>query len=135
MTSFAKLKQLDEKEQDKLYQDTIARCAPIARDVCKLVAEHAERYPFGDKAQASDQSHELAQAIIALMVERDVRWNDRDFIIQLALQPIDGAKVIITDAFSKSWNSILTGIVGKKVSELSFTEIDALLKKGQDIEK
>lgn len=133
-TNFKKLRQLTKKEQDKLYADLLERTVPIAREVTKLIAARIDAYPFGDNAQQSDQSHELAQEIIALFVERDVRWNDRDFIIQLALQPLDGIKSVLSTAFDRSWNILLSGILGKKITELHFSEVDALMRKGHEVD-
>lgn len=131
--NFRKLRAKTEKEQDKLYKETLERCVPIAKEITKLIGEHAETYPFGSDAQASDESHTLSTKIITLFIERGVRWTDRDFIIQLALQPIDGVKTIMAQSFDRSWNLVLTGILDKKISELTFPEVDALLKKGQDL--
>lgn len=131
-SNFKKLRQLSEEEQKQLYADLLERTIPVAREVTKLIAAHADTYPFGDNAQASDDSHKLAEEIIALFIERNVRWNDREFIMQLVLQPASGAKDILHTAFDRSWNTLLTGILGKKVTELDFVEVDALMRKGHE---
>lgn len=133
--NFKSLKKLEKKDEDKLYAALLERCVPVAREITKLVAEHADKYQFGDAAQTSDSSHTLAEEVIALMVERNIRWNDRAFIIQLALQPLDGVRAILDDAFEKSWTRVVTGIIGKKASDLTIGEVDAYLQKGTKIDE
>ena len=132
-SAFSKMKKKakdDAKAEDLLHEARLERCVPVAKAIVKFVGESAEAYAFGDAAQESDSTETLAKKIIELMVEADIKFSDREFIMQLAKQPLDFAKEAVDRGFGRSWQITLTGLFGKPVTDVTITEIDALMKKG-----
>lgn len=132
--SFNKIRKETEKNLEEAHKLRLERCVPVAREIIKLFASKADTVAMGEVEQNHVDFQDLAVEIMKLMLEKDVRWVDREFVFQLALQPMTFSQNIATTSLNNSWNTALTGLFGKKSSELTFKELDILLKKGDAIE-
>lgn len=129
---FAKIQKAAEKEGEKLHQARLTRCIPIAREIQDLVAHRT--LPLGDDVQTSQEYNDCAIEVLQLLLDRNVHWTDREFIFQLALQPLSFVKEIVTNSLTNSWTSTLTGLFGKSINELTMEDVDKALRKAPEEE-
>jgi hypothetical protein len=125
--SFAKIRKGLEKDDEKLHKERLDRCRPVAREVSALL--EGLQLPIGDDVQNEKAYEEASIKVLQLFLDRDVRWVDREFIFQLALQPMSFVKEIVSNSLQNSWNQTITGLFGKKTSDLTMADVDNAMKK------
>lgn len=130
--NFAKVRKNQEKENDKLHQERLERCIPVAREISSIIEK--AQLPLGDDVQHAKEYEKASIAVLELLLERNVRWVDREFIFQLALQPVTFVKDIVTTSLQNSWTHTVAGLFGKKTSELTMSEVDNALRKAPEEE-
>lgn len=135
MIKLKDIKKKQEKEADKLHDARLKRCIPVARDINRLLASKIDEMPMGDDVQTSTEYDKVAVDVLALLLKANINWSDRQFVLQLALQPISFVKDIVDNAMAQSWSRVVTGLFKKPASELLMSDVDAALKEGEKIEE
>lgn len=133
--SFEKIRKNVEKNEDALHKERLERCIPVARLLLKHILAKVDEIPFGDDVQNSDEYDKLSSELLLILLENNIRWSDRQFVFQLALQPLAFPKDIVDNALTQHWNVALTGLFGKRISELTMLDLDERLKRGDKIEE
>lgn len=128
--NFAKLRKEAEKEDDKLHKARLERCVPVAREISALL--ETLQLPIGDDVQNEKAYSDASLKVLQILLDRNVRWVDRDFVFQLALQPATFVKDIVTNSLQNSWSHTLTGLFGKKTSDLTMEDVNKALMKAPD---
>lgn len=132
--SFKKIRKAAEKVDDKLHKERLDRCIPVARELIKLVASKADTIALGDVPQTHESFDELALDILKLFLEKNVNWVDKEFIFQIALQPMTFAQNIAIDSLSRSWNTAVSGLFKKNFAQLTMADVDEKLRVGDEVE-
>jgi len=137
MSNFAKARKeakKTEKAMEKAHEERLEKCVPVAREILKLVLSKVDSYPMGDKAQDSQENDDLSKEVLQLMLDHNIRWVDRQFVLQLALQPMSFVKDVIDTALGRTWEVTLTGLFKKKVSDLTLADVETCLRSGEPLE-
>lgn len=135
MANFDRIRKEQEKNLEAAHQVRIERCVKTARKILAALATEIETVPMGDVKQDHPGYDSLTKKFLAVMLEDNIHWVDRDFVFQLALQALSFPANIAQDSLNHSWNNAITGLFGKPVRELLASEVDAALKKGDAIEE
>ena len=131
MSTFAKVRKGQEKESDRLHKARLERCVPVAKEVSAILEKL--QLPMGDDVQESKEYNDAAVQILQLFLDRDVNWVDREFIFQLALQPLSFVKDLVTNSLQNSWTHTLTGLFGKEMRDLTMNDVNnAMMKAPED---
>ena len=130
---FEKMKKKMDKEIDKKHAERMARAVPQAKAVLKMILSKLDEMELGDVTADDTAFHGISKDILSYFVEENVRWSDREFIFQLAMQAIDFPRQIIERANNQNWDFAVAGATGKKYVDLGFKDVDALVKKGVEI--
>lgn len=124
-------KQLDENEA--LHQEMLDKCIPIAQEVFKMIYESGMKMGDGDFVKTRPPEYiEASKRIIDMMVEKNISWIDREFIFQLALQPLSHIKSIVMQDLQRTFEHQICSVFGvTSFDELTMKQIqDGLLRIG-----
>lgn len=129
-----KNKQKEERELDRLHKERLERCIPVAKDILRLLAQNIDVMPLGDDVQESAEYDRVACEMLALILKANLYWHDRDFILQLALQPLSFTKDIVSNSMQTSWSKAIAGLFKKPSSRLLMSDVNEALQNGEPIE-
>lgn len=120
---------MDEAKQKTLYEDRIARCVPVAKKVLDILHAHLPELELGDSQTSAKSISPVAASVLALFLEENIHWCDKDFILQLALQPAVSLNEVLGTSFGISWDKAVGKAFGGKDSlDLTFKDVDEMLK-------
>lgn len=120
--------EIDQKMTPDEMQERVDACTPVARQVIKLIAERIDEIELGKVENVSKTTPAIANDVLQLMLDNDVRWFDITFIMQLVLQPFAHVSEKLAVSHSVSFDKFIEKKVGKPVHELTTREVDAGLK-------
>jgi len=129
MSLFDKLKKKREVVSNQLTKQRDNRCIPIAKEIIKKLAEYET--PMGSflTPEKTKQDYTpLAEDILKLLLEKDVLVGDVSFIFQLALQPYQFLKELVTDSVNDSITKAAEKFWGKEETKVTMKELDKVLK-------
>lgn len=111
-------------EQDKLHQERLDRCRPVAKKLLTILAKHQEGdVVMGENDAVKTSVTPVAEEIIAMMLAEDIHWSDRQFIFQLAMQPVATLGEVLENAFSISWERAMQNKWGKDAVDLKISDV------------
>jgi len=120
-------------ERDELYQARIARCAPVSKKVIAIVAKNLDSIVLGESVDCDRSILETAREILELFVAENVRWADRAYVLQLVLQPFAHLNEKISASLDMSWDKALGILFKKDYLDLTFVELDEVLKQKPEV--
>ncbi len=129
-----KQRQKEQKEIDKQHEERLARCIPVARECLNVLLSKTATLPMGDDVQFSEDYYKLATEFLTIFLKNNINWSDREFILQLAMQPFEYPKNIALNSIGLSWDRALTGVFGKPVQQLTMVDVDKLLRKADVVD-
>ena len=126
-----KLFKKKDKEKD-LTRERNEKVIPIAQDVLKLVADAA--LPMGDNVHAHDnvKFDAVSKKILELLLEKDIKYVDTNFLFQLVLQPLEIIKETVVLSLKRSFDLAETKAMGKEYREITLQDMDNLIKFGEN---
>lgn len=126
-------KRMEEAQIEKQHEEKLIRCIPAAREMLTVFSKHSLGVPMGDVAPNDEGYVPVAEDMLAVLLKHDVRWSEREFVFQLMLQAVNFPKDLALQSLDRSWNAVITALVGKPALELKTSEVDALIRKGDTI--
>lgn len=106
----------------------------IASRVLKIVVDN--QLPMGRLTEADEKEYqEAALAVIEFMFKNNVKYVDKDFVFQLALQPIDKIKEIVLNSLARSFDMVINKSLSKEFREVTLGDMDKILKSNVIIEE
>lgn len=120
-----------EKEyQEDLTRARDERCVPIAQQIVTMMASY-EGGLLGDAAKDSKikESYDaLAKDILKLLYDKNVGVSEVNFIHQMLNTLMEATMGVVTASLNHSLKEMEVQVIGKAVRDLTFQELDKLLK-------
>lgn len=104
-------------------EERIARCAPIAQKVLDLLNANKSSIVFGENEKVKGSVKGTAEQVIELFLKEDIHWSDRQFIFQLAFQPLVHLSETVETSFGISWDRALAHKWGKDSLDLKISDV------------
>lgn len=120
--------EFNQEKADAMYQERLARCTPIAKKVLEIVVSHLGEVTLGENKDVSASMMPVAKEVLGFFLQEKVHWTDKEFIIQLVLQPLAQLGAILETSNSISWDKYVGKKIGKDVLDLTFEDVDNGLK-------
>lgn len=115
--------------QDKLSDEQVKRCIPLAVEILKKLGNYGNLQVGKVKDVEFNKVYkDLAQDIKQMFLEKEVRYIDIELIIQLIRQPIDTIAFILNDNFKHQLETIEKNQWGKEKYDWTVKDIDEKLK-------
>lgn len=125
---FGNIKKKMEEKADKLHEERLARCVPVAQEIVKILGE--SRLPLGDITDEDQKEYDAASdRILQLMIERGTLFTERNFIFQLILQSWEQVKIPVIKSLEHHFDRVMEHALGKKIDEVTVQFMDETLKK------
>uniref|UniRef100_A0A6M3XVS2 Uncharacterized protein n=1 Tax=viral metagenome TaxID=1070528 RepID=A0A6M3XVS2_9ZZZZ len=127
MRPFNKVQKEITKADDKEHLLALERCVPLAKKVLAILVE--EGAEMGDIKESPESHMKSAELIMQAFLDANVRWADRHFIFQLAMQPVEMVKNLVLNSLGETFNvgsGVLWGV--DDMMDLTVGRIDEVLK-------
>lgn len=113
-------------ENDRLHQEALDACIPVAQEIFKIAFESGMKMGDGDFMKTRPKEYvEASKKIMQMMVEKNIRWVDRAFIFQLALQPISHLQSIIMQDLQRTFEYQICNLFGtSSFDELKMQDVN-----------
>lgn len=105
----------------------LERCIPVAKQVLEILFKHLGDDIIGDNAVVDKSMTPIAEEVLALFLEKDIHWTDKNFIFQLAMQPFDHLATVVTNSAELSFDKAASKKWGKDIIDLKFSDIHTAL--------
>lgn len=126
-----KPKMPSEAEMDALYQARLVRCIPVVRKILAILNSHMDNVELGEVAAVEKSLMPVAEEVLGLMLQENILWGDKEFILQMAMQPVAGLNNIVSNALAMSWDKAEKKRWGKDPIDLEFADVhNALIEPG-----
>jgi len=127
-----KQQQKQEKERDRLHEETLARCIPIAKAINKIIVDRG--LGMGDISNTRPAEYlEAAKEIQELLLKENIYWGEKEFIFQLARQPLDMLNNFVVTDLQKTFESKVSEFFGVDTySEMKMQDIDNKFKEAKE---
>ena len=107
----------------------IAKSAPLARKVLKLLTEKCDELPFGGSEAMATAITPVTKEVLALCLADNINWVDGSFVMRLLLQPISKIMEQIDTSQQINWSKANDKKWGKNTLDVTFKEVDDVLKE------
>lgn len=111
-------------------KERVKRCEPVARKLLAILAAHADEIVMGENVDVDKSIAPIAEEVLALYLQENINWGDRNFIYQLALQPISHLGSLMENGLSISWDRAMAKLWGKDALDLKFADVHNALMQG-----
>ena len=113
---------------DKEYQARLDKCIPIAIQALRAIANSDVVLGEGEVVAAADVYNVIASQILELMLTNDLLYVEREFIFQLLQQAVTMTKERVLTSLERSYDLARTQVWGKDFNDITFSDIDKILK-------
>lgn len=108
-------------------EESFRRLKPLAQGIIELVA--FEKMPMGNNSnEEDDRFFPVAEKVLALMRDADMKYSERENLFALLLQPFDKVRTIVLDSLNRSFNKAFDIKMGKAFLEVTLPDLDTILK-------
>ena len=115
------------RQQKNLTKERELELAPVAKEIIKMIAE--ADLPVGEiHARDNSKFNDVSEKILRLLLRKDIKYVDKDFLFQLVLQPIDMIKQTVMISLGKSFDDAIDQSLGKGFREIRMTDLDEILR-------
>ena len=114
------------KEKD-LTKERSKELIPVARGIVKLIVDADLNIGDQHKDDATRYDN-VTKQILELMLEKNVKYVDKDFLFQLVLQPFDIIKESVQLSLRKSFDRAIDKSLGKEFREVRLDDLDKILR-------
>jgi hypothetical protein len=105
------------------------RCIPFAKELIKMIGEYEPLIGKVEQGEINQHYKDLIQSIKAKMLEKgELRLDDINYILRLALQHYDSIKYIMSENINRSLHDLQIKQFGKELGEMTYNELDEYLK-------
>lgn len=129
MTTYKKI----QENAEDLTKQRNERCEPVAKEIYKIIAKSDIGFiPSNDQKDRDKfikQYDPLIKEIVNILKERNIPVNEWNYIVQIAQVPFDHVKTYVAETVNFNINEALTYLWGKEEKELTFEDIEGVLKK------
>lgn len=124
-----KIKEFHKKPIDSDEKETIARCAPIAREIVEIIAKCD--YPYGSQNwdKISKATHDTVKEILETYLKHNCKIGDVNFIYQLVLEEFNRIQSSLSQSINHSLEFIESEIWGCAKKDADFDTFDKMLKE------
>jgi len=123
------LEKQDQSKKDILNEERDSRCLPIALAVIKMFGEmEGHELLTQNKTKSFEAYNEIAQRIIALMLERNIPVGEYGYATQLVLKGFDEMNSIINESLNKHLRTVQTNTFGCQLHEMPMQKLHELLQ-------
>lgn len=123
-----KVMQKQQDENERLHQEMMDRCLPIAQEVIRIASEHGIKVVDGDPNLQKEHRPEYREAslkVIEMMTKNNVHWIEREFIFMLASQPVQQIKQIVMQDLQRTFEHQICRLFGVSTfDELTMQQIE-----------
>ncbi len=119
-----------EKIETDGYKARVDRCRPIAQKLLDILHANKASVKMGENDEVKKSVTPIAEQVIAMFLENDIAWGDRQFIFQLALQPMAHLGEVLETSFEISWDRALSHKWGKDAIDLHISDVHNALVDG-----
>lgn len=109
-------------------QERELRVAPIAKEIIQLVA--AANLPVGDlkNINVKETYDVVAKQVIELLLKRELKYIDKEFLFQLVLQPASIIQETVLISLKESLNRAHDKSLGVVYDQATLADLDRILK-------
>lgn len=124
--TFNKVVKKKEKSDKQLQKELYAKCIPIAQEIFKIAFESGCQMGDGNFAVTRPKEYvEASKRIMQMMVDADLEWMHRQFVFQLALQPITHLQNVVMTDLSRTFEYQISRVFGvSSFNELTMSQIE-----------
>ncbi len=108
---------------------------PVAQEVLEMIADASLPTGILTDAQVDEAYKGITLKVMALFLERDLNYTDRNFIFQLVAQVTDNVASKVTTNLEASFNLASDKVWGKDINDLKLIDIDGVLQRDTTIPK
>ncbi len=119
-------------EQENQFDDTptleqMARLKPLVAEIQTLIGDY--NLPVGNNTPEEDDAYfPAAEKILQMMVDRDIKFADKEKLFQLLHQSVDKLKVIVMGSLHRSFNKAMDIKWGIPFDEVGMKLLDETIK-------
>ena len=131
-----------EKNNDNLHQEMMDRCIPVAKAILKIIVDTdlaigEKLIPRDGEGNAVPLSREnrpeeyqaAARKVQELMLEKNLKWMERNMVFMLVKQPMDMLQNIVLTDLETTYQAALCNMFGVEIlSDLDFQKINEFCK-------
>lgn len=124
--------QLKEEEKAKLEaQKDLAKFIPIAKKLLKIVLEADLEIGQVDVVKERSEAYaKVAKQIMELFLDENIRYVDKEFVFQLATQPLQLIQQVVMTDLGRSLKLAMASAMGvDSFDELDFKTMDRVWKE------
>ena len=115
------------KQEKDLNRERIAECVPIAKEILRVIVE--SNLKMGEVDKGTDEYNEAAKKILQFMLDKNIKYVNNEFVFQLALQPLDMVRDLVTVSLKHSFDAALDKALGNSYQDVTMEDLNRLLKK------
>ena len=117
-----------EKEGKKLAKEREEEVSPVAQEVIEIIA--GAGLSIGEvHARDNEKYGATAKKVLELILNRNLKISDTNFLFQLVLQPFDQIKEIVLQSLKRSFEKAEANLFGKEYEEIRIEDIDRIIKE------
>ena len=119
-----------EKENRKLAEERDEETIPVAKEVIRIIAEANLAMSGINPVQSKDNEsyRATAEKVLELMLEKNLKVSDSNFIFQLVLQPFDQIKEIVLMSLKRSFEKAEAKLFGNQYEDIRLKHIDEVIR-------
>ena len=119
----------NEAEEIDLTKEQNNRCIPFAKELIKIIGKYDSLIGKVEQGEINQHYKDLIQSIKVKMLEKgDLRLDDINYILRLALQHYDSIKYIMSENINRSLHDLQIKQFGKELGEMTYNELAEYLK-------
>src|SRR5258708_19846371 len=115
--------------------ERLVRCMPVAQEVLEMIADASLPTGILTDAQVDEAYKGITLKVMALFLERDLNYTDRNFIFQLVAQVTDNVASNVTTNLQARFHLSSDKVWGKDINDLKLIDIDGVLQRDTTIPK
>lgn len=113
---------------DEENKARLEECTPLVRDFFRYLADHIEEIPFGDVKEVGKAVVPMSNHLMGMCLEKNIKYWDVQFVLQLALQPFSRMLEQIGIAQENAMKKADEKKWGKPTLDLTCKEVDDVLR-------
>lgn len=130
--TFKKVQKKAKKREKNLTELRDERTVPVAQDILAVIG--AFDGPLGqvDQAKLAEAYDPLIKQVLAILLNNDVKLTEVQYIMTLVEQRLKHVESYVNASLNQNVSAALAIKWGKDESELTFSEIEAVLTENKE---
>lgn len=128
------MKGIEKNGMDEL-EERLSKCVPIAKKILEILAtEPLTLGIINDKngkllENVRKEYVSIAGKILQVMKDANMKYSDKDYVFQLAMQSFEQARERVTDSFAMNYDAMLKNYFGKDLLDVDMNDMDKKLRE------